>query len=114
MPHLCIGMSAMTTADGDGAFERGVNAMQEPRRRGNRKRARHRSGTLALGTVMRFTLFGYSDHDDQSGDRADENPQPLLLGQAGSLQLIQILRELMQILLIELRQTLVHLLLREA
>ena len=56
----------------------------------------------------------YSDHDDQRGNRADGNPPPLLAGQPCSLQLIEVLRQLMQILLIQLGQALIDLLLRES
>src|SRR5438105_4413418 len=55
-----------------------------------------------------------SDDEDQSGERADTDPDPLLLGKAGSLQLIEILSQLMQILRGQMSETLIHLLLSES
>src|SRR5713101_7539194 len=49
-----------------------------------------------------------SDDQDQSGQSADSDPDPFLLRQAGGLQLIQVLRELMQVLIGELRQALIR------
>jgi len=54
-------------------------------------------------------------HDqDQDGRRANQDPGPFHLRQAGALQLVQILRELMQILIRKLGEPIVDLLLAEA
>src|SRR5437868_2225481 len=98
MPQVWVGMSGMTMALFEGADERGVMVMHDAKRRG-KKRARRRSA-LALENVIRCTQLAYSDHDDQRGNRANRNPQPLLARQSGGLELIQVLRELMQILLV--------------
>ena len=57
-----------------------------------------------------------SEYDRENEDResADADPDPLLLSETGSLQLIHVLRELTQILIRQLRDALIRLLLREA
>jgi hypothetical protein len=59
------------------------------------------------------TSLPEGDDENESGNGADPDPDPFLLGQSGSLNLIQILRELVQVLIRKLGQTLVHLFLRE-
>src|SRR5947199_70736 len=54
------------------------------------------------------------DDENQNRDRADGDPQPFLVRQSGSLNLVQVLRELMKIPLGELGQTLIDFLLRES
>src|SRR5262249_4993799 len=54
------------------------------------------------------------DDQDDDGDRGDGDPRPLLLGQTGRLELIEVLRQLVQILRRELRDLVVDLLLRQA
>jgi hypothetical protein len=54
-----------------------------------------------------------SDDENESRNGADPDPDPFLLGQPGRLKLIQILRELVQVLIRKLGQTLVHLFLGE-
>ena len=85
-----------------------------------RGRARRQEGrAVACGPLARpvqdaTDASAEGDDEDQRRERADADPDPLLLGQAGRLELIEVLRELVKILRRELRQLLVHLLLREA
>src|SRR5712691_9538503 len=59
-------------------------------------------------------LLREHDDEDQRGQRADADPDPLLLRESGSLKLVQIPGELVKILLRHLPELLVHLLMREA
>src|SRR3989442_12495549 len=102
----------MTVADGEGAFERGVIVTQDATSSVNAKRAR-RPRAFAPSRMHRITS-GRRDDDDQDDYRADQNVGPFPRGDAGGLQLIQVLRKLMQVLIGELRQFLIHLLLRES
>jgi hypothetical protein len=68
-------------------------------------------GSASPGTV---TLLGQRDDEDQRGEGADTDPDPLLLRQSGCLELIEVLSELVKILRGHLRQFLVNLFLTEA
>jgi hypothetical protein len=57
---------------------------------------------------------GQCDHENERGKSADPDPDPLLTGQAGGLELLEILRKLVQILGRHLRETVVDLFLAEA
>src|SRR5688572_18306692 len=61
-----------------------------------------------------YASIGQSDDQDQRGERADADPDPFLTGQAGRLELLEVLGELMQILRRHFREPLLDLLLREA
>lgn len=87
----------MTVAVCEGALDRGVIVMHDARRSEQPKRARRHEDALAHSRTNRDTL-ACCDNDDQNGKCANADPDPLLLGNSGSLQLIQVLRELMQIL----------------
>src|SRR6266550_2403973 len=112
MPHFSIGIWGTTVAAGEACFDRGVSVTHEARR-GSRKRARRHRGALARSENSGSTSAQCNRQDDRR-ERADADPHPLLVCEAGRLHLIQVLRKLMQILTRELRNTLVHLLLREA
>src|SRR5438270_8917879 len=64
--------------------------------------------------VTSKTISAECDDENERGQCADTDPDPFLASQAGSLHLIDVLRELMEVLRRELGQTLVHLLLGEA
>jgi len=113
MPHLNTGICGMTVAVCEGAFDRGVIVMHDVRRSEQPKRARRHEDALARSRMNPGTS-ARGDDDDQDGHGADQNPEPLLIGESGSLQLIQVLRELMQILIGKLRHLLVDLFLSEA
>src|SRR5436190_1208321 len=74
----------------------------------------HDAASNASAQNARVFKSAESDNEDQSGERADADPDPLLLGESGRLYLIQVLRELMQVLIRELGDLLIDLLLREA
>src|ERR1051326_4916550 len=71
---------------------------------------------LARGKALRrkCASIRQRDDEDQRGHRADPDPDPLLLGHAGRLELLEVLRQLMQILRRHLREPLIDLLSRES
>ena len=101
MPHFNIGTFGTTVAEEEGAFDRGVMVMHAVSSSGNAKKARRRCDALARFRMQNDTL-GSGDNDDQYGKGANADPDPLLLGDSSGLQLIQILRELVQVLIREL------------
>src|SRR3982751_6293256 len=75
------------------------------------------SAASARRTIVRFMnnlLSAQSDDEDQRGESADSDPDPLLLREARGLDLVEILRQLMQILRRKLGDLLVNLLLVQA
>src|SRR5688572_9301400 len=60
-----------------------------------------------------YASIGQSDDQDERGEGADPDPDPLLTGQTGRLELFEVLGELMQVLRRHLREALLDLLLRE-
>ena len=121
MPHFSIGTFGMTVAVGEVAFERGVIVMHENKGRRQKAESRRAKGGSLFKTLLPsafrllpFKTSGCSNNDDQHGHRADQNPDPFLAGEAGGIQLIQVLRELMQILIRKLRDLLVDLFLCQA
>jgi hypothetical protein len=56
------------------------------------------------------TSISERDDEDQGSERAHADPDPLLLREAGGLQLLEILRELMHVLRRHLREALIDLL----
>ena len=108
MPHLSIGIFGITVADEEGLFERGVIVTHDARRSSARP-------AKAGPTLLRHrSTSGRGHNDDQHHDRADQDIRPFPRGESRSLQLIQVLRELTQILGRKLRDALIDLLLREA
>src|SRR5204862_8110146 len=75
---------------------------------GERRSARPKSA------LRRERTSRQRDNEDQRCQRSDSDPDPLLLGHAGRLALLEVLRQLMQILRRHLREPLIDLLLRES
>jgi len=96
MPHFNIGICGTTVAEGEACFDRGVRVTHDARS-GSRKRARRQRGALARSESSDNTLADGNRQDDRCS-RTDADPHPLLVCQAGRLELVQVLRELMQIL----------------
>src|SRR5881394_416068 len=116
MPQRSSGMLGMVVALAPACCERGVKSVVQAASRSGASAKRrliktNRASASRPPDCIRLLSFGSAECDDQDQrrERAEADPNPLLTRQTRSLQLIEIVRQLMQVLRRELRHARVHL-----
>src|ERR1051326_9300700 len=115
MPHLSVGMLGIVVAVALACCERGVNiVVQAASRRGASAAIRfinksgEREPPARLYSSPLRSGSAQCDDEDQRGEGADSAPNPFLPRETRGLQLVQMVRQLMQVLRRELRYARIH------